>query len=130
MAPLLLVVFLVGGAGLATQLDTRTAWRDLSKEPETTLLPFIKSTAYRPGLEYRVLSTTDRRMGMYLLIQHGARLDSEFFPESIVRRTWPSEAEYCQFLDDRRVDRVIIYHHYDSGFHKNEQKLLALAVVE
>jgi hypothetical protein len=126
MAPLLLVAFLAGGAGLATQLDTRTAWRDLSKEPETTLLPFIQSTVYRPGLEYRVLSTTDRRMGMYLLIQHGARLDSEFFPESLVRRTWPSEGEYCQFLDDRRVDRVIIYHHYDSGFHKNEQKLLAL----
>jgi hypothetical protein len=126
MPPLLLAVFLLGSAGLATQLDTRDAWRDLSKQPETTLEPFIESTVYRPGLEYRVLSTTDRRMGMYLLIQHGARLDSEFFPESLVRRTWPSAAEYCQFLDDRRVDRVIIYHHYDSGFHKNEQKVLAL----
>jgi hypothetical protein len=125
MAPLLLVLFVGGSFGLAHQLDTRDAWRDLSKEPERSLVPFIDSAEYRPGLEYRILSTSDRRMGMYLLIQHGARLDSEFFPESLVRRTWPSAGEYCQFLSARRVDRVIIYHHYDSGFHKNEQKLLA-----
>ncbi|MDQ1466535.1 MAG: hypothetical protein QOH10_950, partial [Actinomycetota bacterium] len=111
-------------AGLATQLDTRTAWRDLKKDPERSLVPFIESTAYRPGLEYRLLSTTDRRMGMYQLIQHGARLDSEFFPESLVRRTWPSAAPYCQFLRGRAVDRVIVYHHYDRGFRKNEQALL------
>jgi hypothetical protein len=126
MVPLVLAVFLAGSAGLATQLDTRTAWRDLSKKPETTLDAFIDSSAFRPGIEYRVLSTTDRRMGMYLVIRHGGRLDSEFFPESLDRRTWPSEAEYCRFLVDRRVDRVIIYHHYDRGFHKNEQKVLAL----
>jgi hypothetical protein len=87
-------------------------------------MPFITSSDFRPGLEYRVLSTTDRRMGMYQVIQHGGRLDSEFFPESIVRRTWPSAAEYCQFLRGRAVDRVIVYHHYDRGFHKNEQRLL------
>jgi hypothetical protein len=125
MAPLLLVIFIASGLGLASQLDTRTAWRDLSKNPERSLEPFIDSAQYRPGLEYRVLATTDRRMGMYLLIQHGARLDSEFFPESIVRRTWPTAGAYCNFLSGRRVDRVIVYHHYDSGFHKNEQALLA-----
>jgi hypothetical protein len=109
---------------LASQLDTRTAWRDLRKQPERSLVPFIDSPAFHPGLEYRILATTDRRMGMYQLIQHGARLDSEFFPESIVRRTWPSAGEYCAFLRDRRVDRVIVYTHYDSGFHKNEGQLL------
>jgi hypothetical protein len=124
MAPALLVVLLAGSFGLATQLDTRTAWRDLKKDPEESLVPFIESREFRPGLSYRVLSTTDRRMGMYQLIQHGARLDSEFFPESIVRRTWPSSGEYCRFLRDRGVQRVIVYHHYDRGFHKNEQALL------
>ena len=124
VAPVLLVAMFATSVALASQLDTRTAWRDLDKRPERSLAPFIDSAAYRPGLEYRVLSTTDRRMGMYLLIQHGARLDSEFFPESIVRRTWPSAGEYCAFLRGRRVDRVIVYHHYDSGFHKNEQELL------
>jgi hypothetical protein len=126
MAPLLFAVFLASSAGLATQLDTKTAWHDLSKTPEHSIDPFIESAAFRPGLEYRMLSTTDRRMGMYLLIEHGARLDSEFFPESIVRRTWPSAAEYCRFLAGRHVDRVIVYHHFDSGFHANEQKLLTL----
>jgi hypothetical protein len=124
MAPALLAAMLATSLVLASQLDTRTAWRDLHKSPETSLVPFIRSAAYRPGLEYRVLSTTDRRMGMYLLIEHGARLDSEFFPESIVRRTWPSAGEYCAFLRARRVDRVVVYTHYDSGFHKNEGKLL------
>jgi hypothetical protein len=124
IAPVTLVAFLVTSLALASQLDTKTAWRDLSKEPERSLVPFIDSSAFRPGLEYRILSTTDRRMGMYLLIEHGARLDSEFFPESIVRRTWPDAGEYCTFLRDRHVDRVIVYHHYDSGFHKNEQQLL------
>jgi hypothetical protein len=126
MVPLLFAAFLATSAGLATQLDTRSAWRDLRKSPEHSIDPFIESTTFRPGLEYRMLSTTDRRMGMYLLIESGARLDSEFFPESIVRRTWPSVTEYCKFLADRRVDRVIVYHHYDTGFRKNEQKLLAL----
>lgn len=124
MPPLLLVVLLAASAGLATQPDSRHAWHDLSKSPERTLLPFIRSADFRPGLEYRVLGTTDRRMGMYDLIQHGARLDSEFFPESLVRRTWPDASTYCRFLRRRAVDRVIVYHHYDLRLHKNEEALL------
>jgi hypothetical protein len=126
MPPLMLAICLAFSVGLATQHDTRTAWGDLSRDPERSIMPFIESAAYRPGIEYRMLSTTDRRIGMYQLIQHGARLDSEFFPESIVRRTWPNAAEYCRFLRDRGVDRVIVYHDYDRGLRKNEQKLLSL----
>jgi len=126
MAPVLFAVSLAGSAGLAAQVETRAAWGDLSTSPERSIDPFIASAAFRPGLEYRVLTTTDRRMGMYLMIQAGARLDSEFFPESLERRTWPSAAEYCQFLSDRHVDRVLIYHQYDTAFRKNEQKLLTL----
>jgi hypothetical protein len=125
MPPLMLAVSIAASFGLATQHDMHTAWRDLKKDPERSLVPFLTSSAFRPGLEYRLLSTTDRRIGMYQLIQHGARLDSEFFPESLVRRTWPSAAEYCRFLRDRGVDRVIVYHHYDRGFRKNEQQLLS-----
>jgi hypothetical protein len=124
LPPLLLVVCFGASAGLATQHDTQTAWHDLSKQPDRSLLPFIDSAAFRPGLEYRVLSTDDRRMGMYQMILHGARLDSEFFPESIVRRTWPNAAEYCGFLRGRAVDRVVIDRHYDRAFSKNEQRLL------
>jgi hypothetical protein len=127
MLPLFLAISFAFSAGLVvTQYETRAAWSDLSKSPDRSLMPFIDSAAFEPGLEYRVLSTNDRRMGMYLLIQSGARLDSEFFPESIVRRTWRSVAEYCAFLRDRGVDRVIIDHRYDIAFGKNEQKLLQL----
>lgn len=126
MLPLLFVLSLAGSAALATQPDTRHAWGDLSKAPQHSLVPFIESTEFKPDLEYRMLSTTDRRIGMYQLIQHGARLDSEFFPESLVRRTWPNAAQYCRFLRARAVDRVIVYYHYDIRLRKNEQKLLFL----
>jgi hypothetical protein len=126
MPPLLLVLFVAASAGLATQPDTRHAWGDLFKSPQRSLVPFLESDGFRPDLEYRVLSTTDRRMGMYEVIQHGGRLDSEFFPESLVRRTWPNEAHYCRFLRDRAVDRVVVYYHYDIRLGKNEQKLLLL----
>jgi hypothetical protein len=126
MPPVLVVMALAGSVALASQFDTKTAWEDLSRSPERSIDPFVASPVFRPGLEYRILSTTDRRMGMYILIQHGARLDSEFFPESLNRVTWPSEAQYCQFLIQRRVDRVVIYHQYDIGLHKNEQKILGL----
>ena len=127
MLPLFLAISFAFSAGLVvTQYETRAAWHDLGKQPDRSIMPFIQSAAFKPGLEYRILSTSDRRMGMYLLIQHGARLDSEFFPESIVRRTWPSEAEYCTFLRDRGVDRVIVDHRYDASFRKNEQQLLVL----
>ena len=109
---------------LATQHDTNTAWHDLSKDPDRSLVPFLESSTFRPGLEYRLLSTDDRRIGMYQLLQHGGRLDSEFFPESIVRRTWSSATDYCRFLRDRGVQRVVIDRHYDVAFRKNEQQLL------
>jgi hypothetical protein len=126
MLPSFLAISLASSVALTTQPDARHAWHDLSKSPELSLMPFIRSAAFRPGLEYRLLSTSDRRMGMYLLIQHGARLDSEFFPESLVRRTWPSESQYCRFLRARAVDRVVVYHHYDLRLRKNEEKLLLL----
>ena len=64
---------------------------------------------------------------MYLLIQHGARLDSEFFPESLVRRTWPSAIAVLPVPPHARVvDRVIVYYHYDLRLRKNEEKLLRL----
>ena len=57
-------------------------------------------------LTYRILRAGDGKVGMYQVLRAGGRLDSEFFPESIVRRTWPSAAEYCTFLRGRHVDRV------------------------
>ena len=126
MLPVLLVILVGASVELAKLPDARHAWHDLSLSPEQRLVPYLESTAFRPDLEYRVLGTTDRRIGMYQIIQHGGRLDSEFFPESLVRRTWPSPVEYCRFLHSRAVDRVIVYYDYDIRLGKNEQRLLRL----
>ena len=126
MLPVLLVILLGTSVELAKLPDARHAWHDLSLSPEQRIVPYLESTAFRPDLEYRVLGTTDRRISMYQVIQHGGRLDSEFFPESLVRRTWPSAVEYCRFLRARAVDRVIVFYHYDIRLKKNEQKLLRL----
>ena len=61
---------------------------------------------------------------MYQLIRHGARLDSEFFPESIVRRSWGSARVYSAFLRHRRVDYVMVFGTYDRKYHTDEHSLL------
>jgi hypothetical protein len=61
---------------------------------------------------------------MYQLVQHDARLDSEFFPESIARNNWPDVTKYSQFLRKRRVDYVIIFRTYDREWRTNEHQLL------
>ena len=53
---------------------------------------FVTSSAFRPGLTYRVLRTSDGKVGMYQVIRAGGRLDSEFFPESIWGGMFASEA--------------------------------------
>ena len=103
---------------------TGYAWHAFVRTPDTQLLPFIDSAEFRPGSTYRILRVADGKVGMYQLIQHGAKLDSEFFPESIDRRSWPSSGAYLSFLRARRVDEVIIYHDYDARYHTNEHSLL------
>ena len=56
IAPAFLAAMIVTSLVLAGQHDTNAAWRDLRKQPERSLVPFIDSAAYRPGLEYRVLA--------------------------------------------------------------------------
>jgi hypothetical protein len=61
---------------------------------------------------------------MYQLLRAGANLDSEFFPESINRRSWPDAAAYAAFLKRRKVDYVIVYEAYDRRYETNEHQLL------
>lgn len=104
--------------------DTGFAWHALARTPDTTLEAFIRSPDFRPGATYRILRVADGKVGMYQLVQHGAHLDSELFPESIDRRSWPSVGEYERFLAGRNVDFVLIYHAYDERYHTNEHALL------
>jgi hypothetical protein len=61
---------------------------------------------------------------MYQLLKAGGRLDSEFFPESIGRRSFNSLAEYSEFLRKRDVDTVIVFTNYDTRWKTNEHELL------
>ena len=61
---------------------------------------------------------------MYDVLKHGARLDSEIFPESINRRSWPTETAYAAFLREREVDYVLISNAYDKRYRTNEHALL------
>jgi hypothetical protein len=88
------------------------------------MVTFTESSAFVPGATYRVLRLGDGKIGLYQLLQHGARLDSEFFPESMDRRSWPSTTEYLRFLDSRHVEFVMLWSTFDDAFHTNEHRLL------
>ena len=88
------------------------------------MLSIIGSPAFVPGATYRVLRAHDGKVGMYQVIEHGGRLDSEFFPESIVRRSWPDPETYVRFLGRRRVDYVIAFDEYTRRYRTNEISLL------
>lgn len=100
------------------------AWTALTRSADTSLVAFTRSPEFRPGATYRILRVADGKVGMYQLVQAGARLDSEPFPESIDRRSWPSARAYAAFLQQRGVEHVIIYTTYDRRYQTNEHDLL------
>ncbi|HVW34062.1 MAG TPA: hypothetical protein VHL53_16115 [Acidimicrobiia bacterium] len=100
---------------------SRSVWR----HPNRDMVAFLRSPEFEPGATYRVLRVTDFKVSLYQLIRAGGRLDSEFFPESIVRRRWPSAAEYGDFLRRRHVDYVMVWGHYGRVFHTNDEARLA-----
>lgn len=101
------------------------AWTALARMPDHSLDAFIASPAFEPDATYRILRVGDGKVGMYDLVRAGASLDSEPFPESIDRRSWPTVDAYLTFLRGRRVDYVIIYDAYDDRYRTNEHHLLA-----
>ena len=100
------------------------AWAGLARHPDRTLSDFAQSPEFTAGLTYRVLRAGDGKVGMYQLLKAGGRLDSEFFPESIGRHSFPSAAAYSTFLRKRQVDTVIIFDNYDTRWRTNEHALL------
>jgi hypothetical protein len=108
----------------------RFAWTALTRTADTSLEAFIQSDNFHPGATYRILRVRDGKVGMYQLVRAGARLDSEPFPESIDRRSWPSAAEYAAFLRERKVDYVIVYAAYDIRYRTNEHTLLEASSAE
>ncbi len=104
--------------------DTGYAWHAFTRSPDETLRSFLESDRFERGATYRLLRVADGKVGMYQLIQQGGRLDSEFFPESIHRTSWPEAQAYVDFLEGRHVDYVLIYQAYDERYRTNEHALL------
>jgi MFS family permease len=100
------------------------AWAGLARHPDPTLADYARSADFVPGATYRVLRAGDGKVGMYQLLKAGGRLDSEFFPESIGRHSFPDTATYSAFLRKRQVDTVIIFANFDNRWRTNEHALL------
>jgi hypothetical protein len=124
LAPAAVLVMLVTDVGLLQQSDIKSAWTALRRHPDATMLAFIGSDAFVRGATYRVLRAGDYKVGMYQLLQHGARLDSEFFPESVGIRSWKRREDYTRFLRSRHVDFVIVFPIFDQVYRTNEHRML------
>jgi hypothetical protein len=118
-------IALVANVALLAPLDAGYSWSSLRREPDQAMARFSASSQFRPGLTYRLLRTSDGKVGMYQLIRAGGRLDSEFFPESIWGGMFASERDYSDFLLEHRVDEVLVFHPLPSHVHTNEPQLLA-----
>jgi hypothetical protein len=122
--PALAAVVLSLNVVLLGPLDASFAWLGLTRNPDPTLLRFTATPEFRPGATYRVVGGLDGKVGMYQLIRHGARLDSEFFPESIWFGNFDSRSAYSDFLVRRDVDYVIIFADANERRPTNEGTLL------
>lgn len=106
------------------------AWGLFFRSPDRTVESFTRGSLFEPGATYRILRAGDGKVGMYQLIRAGAQLDSEFFPESIDRRSWPNEDSYARFLASRSVEYVMIFENYDRTFGSNEGNMLTGMVAD
>jgi hypothetical protein len=88
------------------------------------MLMFVNSPAFVKGQTYRVLRAGDGKIAMYQVMVNGGRLDSEFFPESIARKSFGDVVAYSSFLRAREVDEVIVWDTHDRTFRTDEHHLL------
>jgi hypothetical protein len=100
------------------------AWEALVRRPDHVARQLTQSDEFRPGAVYRVLRAHDGKVSMYDVLLAGGRLDSEFFPESMHRRSFAGVDAYHRFLARRRVDFVVVFDSYTARFHTNEHLLL------
>lgn len=124
-APLAILAMLVAlNIGLVPLRHNEYGWTAFGRTPDASLEAYADSPAFVRGATYRLLRVGDGKVGMYQLLRAGGRLDAEFFPESIGRRSWATTDDYAAFLESRKVDKVIIYHGYDARYRTNEHHLL------
>jgi hypothetical protein len=123
-APIIAAALMVVGQVVTMPISGMTSgWSALNREPDTAASAIPRSVAIEHGATYRVLSFGDGKYGMYAVVRAGGQLDSEFFPESLYRRSFRDQATYAKFLTKRKVEYVLVDYRYRK-FHTNEQQLL------
>ncbi|MEP6598469.1 MAG: hypothetical protein ABJB98_03360 [Actinomycetota bacterium] len=110
IAPALAALGLTLNVALLAPLDAGYAWGALARPQDKAMARYVSTPEFAPGATYRVLRSGDGKISLYQLIRGGARLDSEFFPESIWYGDFAGERAYSAFLAGRNVDRVLVFH--------------------
>ena len=100
-----------------------TGWTALSRQPDAIGSSIPHASTFVPGATYRVLTFGDGKYGQYAVVRAGGHLDSEFFPESMFRRSFSGTPSYATFLTQREVDYVVVDKRY-KRFRTNEEALL------
>lgn len=121
----LALTFLAVQVPMYRPFNMNVAWASLVKKPDPTIATFVQSADFVPGATYRVLTGFDGKYGPYSLVRGGARLDSEFFPESLHRASFVNDTIYARFLNHRRVDFVVVAPTYKQAYRSNEPERLA-----
>jgi hypothetical protein len=125
LGPVAWIALVAATAGSWSPLGMPVAWRGLRSQPDTVLADAVGHDAAFPSdAVYRVLRIGDGKVAMYQVLQHQARLDSDFFPEDIDRRSWSTPDAYAAFLRSRGVDDVVVWRGYDGGTGTDEHALL------
>ena len=123
-APIIAAAVMVVGQFVTIPISGMVSgWGALNRDPDRAASAITHSVSIVHGATYRVLSYGDGKYGMYAVVRAGGRLDSEFFPESLYRRSFRDESAYATFLTKRKVEYVLVDHRYKK-FHTNEQALL------
>jgi hypothetical protein len=123
-APIIAAAVMVVGQIVTIPISGMVSgWGALNRDPDRAAVAIPHSISIVHGATYRVLSYGDGKYGMYAVVRAGGRLDSEFFPESLYRRSFRDESAYATFLTKRKVEYVLVDHRYKK-FHTNEQALL------
>jgi len=124
VAPALAALCIAGNIAMGLPFGITYAQNGLARSSTPELGEFVASRAFVPGATYRMLRTNDGRIGLYEIVQHDGRLDSEFFPESMRLNSLPGVRVYSELLASKHVDYVIAFRSYDEEWHTNEHQLL------
>ena len=124
VAPLAVAALVAANLAMWPPMGIPQAWRWLVHKQDPDVEAFVQTPAFMPGATYRLLLTSNGKHGEYIFLRHGARLDSEFFPESMAIQNWSSVRAYSDALLSRHVDYVMDWHAYDRRWKTNEHTML------